>query len=43
MPIVVEIDGKKYQVVCSGITCTSPGGLTLDARLRTYWYKEIDQ
>jgi type IV pilus assembly protein PilY1 len=43
VPIVVEIDGKKHQVVCSGIVCTNPGGLTLDARLRTYWYKEIDQ
>ena len=43
VPIVVEIDGKKHQVVCSGIACLSPGGLTLDARLRTYWYKEVDQ
>jgi len=43
VPVVVEIDGKRYQAVISGTSVASPPGLTLDARVRTYWYKEIDQ
>jgi type IV pilus assembly protein PilY1 len=43
VPVVVEIDGKKYQAVISGTSVQTPPGLTLDARLRTYWYKEVDQ
>jgi type IV pilus assembly protein PilY1 len=43
VPVVVEIDGKRYQAVISGTAVKSPPGLTLDARVRTYWYREIDQ
>lgn len=43
VPVVVEIDGKKYQAVISGTSVQTPPGLTLDARIRTYWYREIDQ
>jgi len=43
VPVVVEIDGKKYQAVISGTSVQTPPGLTLDARLRTYWYRELDQ
>jgi Tfp pilus tip-associated adhesin PilY1 len=30
------------ECVITGFTCTSPGGATLNARLRKYWFKEID-
>ena len=43
VPVVVEIDGKRYQAVISGTSVQSPPGLTLDSRVRTYWYREIDQ
>jgi len=42
VPVVVEIDGKKYQAVISGTSVQTPPGLTLDKRLRSYWYKELD-
>lgn len=42
VPVVVEINGKKYQAVISGTAVRQPPGTTLDARIRTYWYKEID-
>ena len=42
VPVVVEIGGKKYQAVISGTAVQSPPGLSLDARVRTYWYKEVD-
>lgn len=43
VPVVVEIDGKRYQAVISGTSVQNPPGLTLDSRVRTYWYREIDQ
>jgi type IV pilus assembly protein PilY1 len=42
VPVVVEIDGKKYQAVISGTSVQSPPGLTLEKRTRTHWYKQID-
>ncbi|MEX2240114.1 MAG: hypothetical protein WD775_05400 [Burkholderiales bacterium] len=42
VPVVVEIDGKRYQAVISGTSVQSPPGLTLERRTRTYWYKEVD-
>jgi len=42
VPVVVEIDGKKYQAVISGTSVQTPPGLTLEKRTRSYWYKEID-
>jgi Tfp pilus tip-associated adhesin PilY1 len=30
------------ECVITGFTCTTPGGATLNARLRKYWFKEID-
>jgi len=38
--VIVEIDGKKYQTVCFGPTCEPPPDVTLDARTKTYWFKE---
>jgi len=43
VPVVVEIGGQKYQAVISGTAVQSPPGLTLDARVRTFWYRELDQ
>ncbi len=40
--VVVEIGGKIVEAVISGITVTEPPGVTLAARLRKFWYKEID-
>jgi hypothetical protein len=37
----VQIDGY-YQTVCSGVQCTNPGGLKLQSRIRTYWYRKGD-
>jgi type IV pilus assembly protein PilY1 len=42
VPAVVEINGKKYQVVISGTQVQQPPGATLDTRQRTYWYKEYE-
>ena len=42
VPVVIEIDGKKYQAVISGTSVQTPPGLTLEKRTRQYWYKEID-
>ena len=42
VPVVVEIDGKKYQAVISGTSVQTPPGLTLERRTRSYWYKEVD-
>ena len=40
VPVVVQIDGKYYQTVISGVQATNPGGLTLQTRVRSYWYKQ---
>lgn len=42
VPVVVEIDGKRYQAVISGTSVQSPPGLTLERRTRVYWYKEVE-
>lgn len=42
VPLIVEIDGKKYQAVISGTQIQSPGGLKLEARVRSYWYRKIE-
>jgi type IV pilus assembly protein PilY1 len=42
VPVVVDIDGKRYQAVISGTSVQAPPGLTLDSRVRTYWYRELD-
>ena len=42
VPVVVEIDGQKYQAVISGTSVQTPPGLTLEKRTRSYWYKEVD-
>ncbi len=41
VPVVVKIDGY-YQTICSGVQCTNPGGLKLQSRVRTYWYRKGD-
>jgi len=42
VPLVVDINGTKQQGVCSGTSCLTPPGLTLERRTRSYWYKELD-
>jgi type IV pilus assembly protein PilY1 len=42
VPVVVEIDGKRYQAVISGTSVQTPPGLTLEKRTRQYWYRQID-
>ena len=34
--------GTPYQIVCFGIHCVPPSGVTLNTRVRTYWYKEVE-
>lgn len=42
VPVVVELDGKKYQGVISGTNVTTVPGPSFGARLRTYWYEDIE-
>ena len=42
VPLIVEINGQKYQAVISGTQIQSPGGLKLEARVRSYWYRKIE-
>ena len=42
VPVVVQIGGKYYQTVIAGVQTTNPGGLKLQSRLRTYWYRKTD-
>jgi len=42
VPAIVDIDGKRYQVVISGTSIATPEAAALDTRVRTYWYKEFD-
>lgn len=42
VPAVVEVDGKKHEVVISGTNVTTIPGPSLGARLRTYWYEDIE-
>ncbi len=40
--VVVMLDGKPVEAVISGVQVSTPAGATLSARLRKYWYKEVD-
>lgn len=42
VPVVVQIGGKYYQTIIAGVQTTNPGGLKLQSRLRTYWYRKTD-
>jgi hypothetical protein len=42
VPVVVEIDGKVYEGVISGVAVDKPPGSLLNARLRKFWYKEME-
>jgi len=42
VPVVVQIGGTYYQTVIAGVQTTNPGGLKLQSRLRTYWYRKTD-
>ena len=42
VPAIVDIDGKRYQVVISGTSVRTPEAASLDSRSRTYWYKDFD-
>jgi Tfp pilus tip-associated adhesin PilY1 len=42
VPVVVQIDGKYYQTVIAGVQTTNPGGLKLQTRVRTYWFRKVD-
>jgi len=42
VPVVVEIDGKIHEGVISGVAVDEPPGSLLNARLRKFWYKEIE-
>ncbi len=42
VPVVVEIDGVIHEGVISGTQVTQPPGTSLGARLRKFWYKEIE-
>jgi type IV pilus assembly protein PilY1 len=42
VPLIVEIDGQKYQAVISGVQVQTPPGLQLESRVRSYWYRRIE-
>jgi Tfp pilus tip-associated adhesin PilY1 len=42
VPVVVEIDGVIHEGVISGTSVDQPPGTTLGARLRKFWFKEIE-
>ncbi len=42
VPVVVEIDGKIYEGVISGVKVDEPPGTLHGARLRKFWYKEFE-
>ena len=42
VPVVVEIDGQVYEGVISGVAVDKPPGSLLNARLRKFWYKEME-
>lgn len=42
VPVVVDIDGKKYEAVVSGTSVRTPPTTTLEKRVRLYWYKNVD-
>ncbi|MGQ0579657.1 MAG: hypothetical protein ACT4PQ_12225 [Betaproteobacteria bacterium] len=42
VPVVVQIMGQTVQAVVSGVSVQQAPGPTLHARLRKFWYKEIE-
>ena len=40
--VVVMLDGKPVEAVISGVQVSTPAGASLSARLRKFWYKEVD-
>ena len=40
--VVVMLGGKPVEAVISGIQVSTPAGASLSARLRKFWYKEVD-
>lgn len=42
VPVLVKIGDKYFQSVISGVQTTDPGGLKLQSRVRTYWYRKTD-
>jgi Tfp pilus tip-associated adhesin PilY1 len=42
VPVMVEIDGQIHEGVISGIAVDEPPGSLLNARLRRFWYKEME-
>jgi Tfp pilus tip-associated adhesin PilY1 len=42
VPVVVEIDGKTHEGIISGVAVDQPPGSLLNARLRKFWYKEME-
>lgn len=42
VPVIVEIDGKKYQSVISGTEVSDPPGAKLERRSPVYWDTNID-
>ncbi|MFZ9411420.1 MAG: pilus assembly protein PilY, partial [Burkholderiaceae bacterium] len=42
VPVVVDIAGHKHEAVISGTSVRQPPSLTLDKRIRVYWYKNVD-
>ncbi|MBI2970644.1 MAG: hypothetical protein HYY36_07870, partial [Gammaproteobacteria bacterium] len=42
VPVVVEIDGQTHEGVISGVAVDEPPGSLLNARLRKFWFKEME-
>lgn len=42
VPVVVEIDGQKYQAVISGTQVAQAPGEKLGARRRSFWFREME-
>ncbi|MEX1080641.1 MAG: PilC/PilY family type IV pilus protein [Halofilum sp. (in: g-proteobacteria)] len=42
VPVIVEIDGQKYEAVISGTEAHSPPGTTMGRRNPVYWNRQID-
>lgn len=43
VPVIVEIDGEKYQAVISGTETKNPPGANLERRNPVYWQTHIDE
>ncbi len=43
VPVIVEIDGEKYEVVISGTETKHPPGADLGRRNPVYWQTRIDE